>query len=76
MPSDPLPDWVLTYRREIGDRIRAERERQKVTQEGLAELADLDRKTVNRIEQGAYSTLIDHLIRIARALGVPLRDLV
>ncbi|WP_327671800.1 MULTISPECIES: helix-turn-helix transcriptional regulator [unclassified Streptomyces] len=76
MPSDPLPDWVLTHRREIGDRVRAERERQRITQERLAELADLDRKTVNRIEQGTYSTLVDHLIRIARALDVPLSDLV
>ena len=63
MPSDPLPEWVLTRRREIG-------------QEQLAERVDLDRKTVNRIEQGTYGTSVDHLIRIAHALDVPLADLV
>lgn len=75
MPADP-PARVLTHRRRIGDRIRAERERQALSQEKLGELAGLDRKTINRIEQATYSTLVDHLIVIADALGVPLRDLV
>ncbi len=76
MPSDPPPAWVLTRRRQIGDRIRATRTGRKLSQEKLAELAGLDRKTVNRIEQGTHSTLIDHLLLIADALHVPLRDLV
>lgn len=76
MPSDPLPDWVLTRRRGIGDAVRAARTERKLSQEKLGELTGLDRKTVNRIEQGAYSTLLDHLILIADALGVPLADLV
>lgn len=72
-----MPDWVLEQRRAIGDNIRAERVRQKLSQERLAELAGgLDRKTVNRIEQGSHATLIDHLALIARALGVPLSELV
>ncbi|MFF6780586.1 helix-turn-helix domain-containing protein [Streptomyces sp. NPDC012510] len=76
VPTDPMPDWVLQRRRAIGDNIRAERTRQKLTQERLAELTDLDRKTVNRIEQGATATLIDHLLLIADVLEVPLSDLV
>lgn len=76
MPTDPLPDWVLLQRRAIGNRIRAERTRQKLTQERLAERAGLDRKTVNRIEQGTHATLIDHLLLLADALDVPLADLV
>lgn len=76
MPSDPLPDWVPTRRQAIGGTIRAERTRQKLTQERLGELAGLDRKTINRIEQGTHATLIDHLLLIADALDVPLADLV
>lgn len=76
MSADPQPVWVLTHRRRIGDNIRAAREECQMSQERLGELADLDRKTINRIEQGAYSTLIDHLIRIAAVLNRPLRDLV
>jgi transcriptional regulator with XRE-family HTH domain len=71
-----MPDRVLERRRAIGDNIRAERTRRKLTQERLAEAAGLDRKTINRIEQATHATLIDHLILIADALGVPLGDLV
>ncbi|MBZ6250589.1 helix-turn-helix domain-containing protein [Streptomyces olivaceus] len=76
MPSDPLPDWVPARRRQIGDQIRAARSEQKISQEKLAEAVGLDRKTVNRIEQGAHSALLDHLLLIADALDVPLADLV
>ncbi|MFE9921547.1 helix-turn-helix domain-containing protein [Streptomyces sp. NPDC005774] len=75
MPSDPLPAWVLTRRRAIGDRVRAARIERKLSQEKLAELSGLDRKTVNRIEQG-HGTLVDHLLLIAHALDVPLAGLV
>lgn len=71
-----MPDRVLQRRRAIGDNIRAERTRQKLTQERLAETVGLDRKTVNRIEQGTHATLIDHLLLLADALDVPLADLV
>lgn len=76
MPSDPLPDWVFTRRRAIGDRVRAARTAKRLTQERLGEAIGLDRKTINRIEQGTHGTLIDHLLLIADALNVPLRDLV
>ncbi|WP_030344716.1 helix-turn-helix domain-containing protein [Streptomyces sp. NRRL S-1022] len=76
MPSDPLPDWVLTRRRAIGDAIRAARGARKLSQEKLGELTGLDRKTINRIEQGAHSALLDHLLLIADALDTPLADLV
>lgn len=76
MPSDPLPDWVPARRRQIGDRIRAARTTRRLSQEKLAELIGLDRKTVNRIEQGAHATSIDHLLLIADGLDVPLADLV
>jgi transcriptional regulator with XRE-family HTH domain len=76
VPPDPPPQWVLDRRRAIGDAIRAARESKKLSQEELGELAGLDRKTINRIEQGAYPTSIDRLIRIAHALDTPLADLV
>ncbi|MFF2651451.1 helix-turn-helix transcriptional regulator [Streptomyces sp. NPDC058045] len=75
MPAPPQP-WILTARRAIGNRIRAVRLHRCLTQERLAELAGLDRQTINRIEQGHAAASIDNLLRIARALDVPLRDLV
>ncbi|MFF3511512.1 helix-turn-helix domain-containing protein [Streptomyces sp. NPDC002573] len=71
-----MPDWVLTRRRAIGDNVRAARLARKLTQEKLGDLTGLDRKTINRIEQGAHATLVDHLILIADTLGIPLADLV
>lgn len=76
VPTDPLPDWVITRRQAIGDHVRAARTERKISQETLGELTGLDRKTVNRIEQGAYATLIDHLLLIAEALDIPLTELV
>ena len=71
-----MPDWVPARRRTIGDNVRTERTRRKLTQDRLGELAGLDRKTISRIENGAHATLLDHLLLIADALGVPLADLV
>ncbi|WP_328436845.1 helix-turn-helix domain-containing protein [Streptomyces sp. NBC_00444] len=76
MPSDPLPAWVLPRRQAIGDQVRATRTVKQLSQEKLGELTGLDRKTINRIEQGTHATLIDHLLLIAEALDVPLADLV
>ncbi|MGW0131872.1 helix-turn-helix transcriptional regulator [Streptomyces sp. NPDC003299] len=76
MPSDPLPDWALAHRRRIGDNVRAARRARRLTQERLAELVGLDRKTVNRIEQATHGTNVDYLVLIAGALEVPLADLV
>jgi transcriptional regulator with XRE-family HTH domain len=76
VPSDPLPAWVLTRRQAIGHNIRAARAVKQLSQEKLGELTGLDRKTINRIEQGTHATSIDHLLLIADALDVPLAELV
>ncbi|MEV6437216.1 helix-turn-helix domain-containing protein [Streptomyces anulatus] len=75
-PTEPPPEWVLARRQALGARIRAARTAQKMSQELLGERSDTDRQTINRIEQGHVSTRIDTLYRIARALEVPLSDLV
>lgn len=76
VPIDPLPEWVPTRRRAIGDRVRAARTAAGLTQEQVAGRCGLDRKTVNRLEQGHTSPLLDHLLLVADAIGVDLADLV
>ena len=76
MPPASPPDWVLACRRAVGERIREARLAANLTQERLAELAEMDRQAINRIEQGHASPLLDNLIRIAHALDLPLSDLV
>jgi hypothetical protein len=36
----------------------------------------LDRKTINRLEQGTHGTSSDHLLLVAAALETPLSELV
>jgi transcriptional regulator with XRE-family HTH domain len=49
--------------------------RSRLSQEKLAEKADLSYKYLGEVERGLVNISLDSLVRIARALGVRLRDL-
>jgi DNA-binding XRE family transcriptional regulator len=51
------------------------REKLELSQSEVAELAGIDRKTVNRIENERFSPSIDTLTRISVALRVRVSDL-
>lgn len=74
MPDDQ-PEWIRLACQQHGDRIREAREHANLTQEKLAERAELGRSTIQRIEAGSGIKLT-HLLLIARALDIPLTDLV
>ncbi|MFF0426927.1 helix-turn-helix domain-containing protein [Streptomyces sp. NPDC004520] len=74
--STPPPEWVLARRRQIGDQIRAARLQANLTQESVAHRIPMDRATCVRIEQGQAAALLDTLLLIADAIGVPLAELV
>ncbi len=67
---------VQQYRRFLGEAIRTKRKKRKYSQEKLAERADLSTVFISRIERGKESPSVDSLVKIARALGVCVRDLV
>ena len=74
---EPLPpDRVRARRLEIAEQIRAARLYANLTQEAVALRVGTDLSSYNRIERGHSSPLLDTLIRIADAIGVPLSDLV
>jgi transcriptional regulator with XRE-family HTH domain len=52
----------------LGANIRRERSARGITQEQLAELADLNIRTVQKIEGGELNVLITTLVRIQRGL--------
>ena len=54
----------------LGENIRRERVRRKLTQERLAELAETDITNLQRIEAGRYNTKVLTLMRIRDALEV------
>jgi transcriptional regulator with XRE-family HTH domain len=68
MPSD--------YRQVLGATIREYRKRAKLTQERLAEKADLHPNYFGRLERGEEHVSLIALRRIAQALKVRVRDLV
>lgn len=47
-----------------------------MSQQKLADLADLSKKTIQRIENAESCATIDILISISRALEIPLNELV
>ncbi len=61
--------------RRVGERIRKARTEKGLSQEALADLAGLDRSYMSGIERGVRNTSILKLAAVARALGVPMRDL-
>jgi transcriptional regulator with XRE-family HTH domain len=54
----------------IGANVRRIRDRRGVTQQALAELADLDHRFVQRVERGKTNMSVLVLAKLARALGV------
>ena len=67
---------ALSYRRTVGRNIRNYRKRACLSQEKLAEKADLSYKYVGEVERGQENISLDALMRIAKALKVPLANLI
>jgi transcriptional regulator with XRE-family HTH domain len=59
----------------FGQRIREIRTSKNLSQEGLAELCDLDRSYIGGVERGERNVSLVNIHLIAKALGVPVRDL-
>jgi len=66
----------LQHRQHLGEAIRARRKQADFSQEKLAERAHLSTVFISRVERGKESPTVDSLVKIARALGVRVRDLV
>ena len=54
----------------VSTRIKMERNEKGLSQAKLAEMAGIDRKTVNRIENGHFTPTLETLISLSDALGV------
>ena len=67
---------TANLRKLLGETIRTRREAASMSQEKLAELADLSRNYIGEVERGETNVSIEALVRIARALHVRIRDLV
>jgi transcriptional regulator with XRE-family HTH domain len=63
-------------RKVLGETIRSRRKSVGMSQEKLAEKADLHHNYIGELERGEKAATIDTLVKIAKALGVRVRDLV
>jgi transcriptional regulator with XRE-family HTH domain len=59
----------------LGETIRAERLKAGLTQEELAEKADLARNYIGNIERAEYQITVEALAKIAKALKLTVHDL-
>ena len=59
----------------LGNKIRIERKQLKLSQEKLAELADLNKNFIGMIERGETNVTVKNLENIAIALGIDIKNL-
>ena len=68
MPANALEQSQL---KTMGANVRRQRLAVRLTQERLAEMADLNIRNLQKIEAGQLNILVTTLIRIHQALGCP-----
>ena len=66
-PKKELATEIASF----GANVRRERTARKLTQDRLAELVDVNIRTIQKIEAGDINILITTAIRIQKALGCP-----
>jgi putative transcriptional regulator len=69
MTSRKIDKIVNEKQRNVASNLIALREGASLTQLQLSELAGIDRKTINRIENGHFSPSVDTLVRLALVLN-------
>lgn len=75
MPAKPSTSSLPSARAHIGLNIRRLREAKNLSQERLAELAQLHRTYVSQLERCVTNISIDRLERLAQVLGVNVTEL-
>ncbi|MEK7498188.1 MAG: helix-turn-helix transcriptional regulator [Patescibacteria group bacterium] len=60
---------------ELGNKIRKLRVKKGISQEGLADMANIERSYMGAIERGERNPSFDKLVSISNALEVQLSDL-
>lgn len=56
---------IKDYRLKLGDKIRQVREQRGYSQEQLADMMDINRSTISKIENGKFSITVDYLVRFS-----------
>ncbi len=65
----------MDLKQNLGKNIQSYRKLNRMTQEKLAELVDVEINSISSIERGKYFPSPENLVKISKALNVPLSDL-
>jgi transcriptional regulator with XRE-family HTH domain len=68
--TNGVADEAQLARVAFGQRIRQLREQRQLSQEQVAELANVHRTYMSSVERGQRNVGLDNIVAIARALGV------
>ena len=79
-PLIPIPCTTMTTRSSrilirFGDRVRALRKAQGLSQEAFADRCGLDRTYVSGIERGKRNVSLRNIEILAKSLGIPVSEL-
>lgn len=61
--------------KQFGTKVRNYRLKKKLSQEKLAELANLHRTYIGQIETGQRNIALRNIAKVAKALGIKIKDL-
>ena len=64
----------MNIKSHVGNRIRALRKKQNISQEQLAYLCQLDRTYINGVENGKRNISIINLEKVAKSFNLGLKD--
>lgn len=70
-----MPRAKTSARQTFAHNLREKRKAQGISQEKLAELAELHRTYIGSVERGERNITIDNMERLARALSVTIETL-
>ncbi len=63
--SRPSEQYIQENREVIGKQIRVFREKKGFSQDELAEIMEINRTTISKVETGKFSITIDYLVKFA-----------
>ena len=63
--SRPSEQYIQQNREVIGKQIRTFREKKGFSQDELAEIMEVNRSTISKVETGKFAITIDYLVKFA-----------
>lgn len=73
-PEKQMQKVIDAAQQALAQRLYDMRTERNLTQTELSVLAGIDRKTINRIENGHFAPSVDTLVRLSMVMRVPVTD--